>query len=464
MKIAVLALLIYLGACLVLSSQDPPVSFSPEAIRATNPSLPVGFLLGTATAAYQIEGDNPNCDWASFERQKGRIERGERNGRASDGWNRVGGDIALMHDLGANAYRFSLEWSRLEPRRGVWDEKAWAHYQDELSRLRAAGITPMVTLLHFTMPQWLEGGATAPEFPERFGRFAAEAARRLAPSLPETSLWCTLNEPNVQMLAGYYDGIWPPGQHEPAQALKALAGLARAHALASRALRDAIPGVRVGIAINLVLIEPYSRWSLLDWKASQIASDAYNWALCDSFKTGRLVLKLPGWPVLDEAIPGLAGSVDYFGMNYYFRCLIRFSPGSPGMFERITGPGPRTDLDWEIYPEGLLRLLRAAWKRYELPIYITENGIAEASGQHRPDFIQAHLYAVTRALAEGIPVKGFFYWSLLDNFEWAEGFRPRFGLYRVDYKTFERTEAPGCETFRAWAKALKPRQGPTPAC
>ena len=446
--------MIYRGRFCIVLGQDPSVTFgSGETSRP--PALPAGFLLGTATAAHQVEGGNTRNDWARFEEMPGRVKGGERSGRASDHWNRVPEDIALMQRLGANAYRFSIEWSRLEPGEDRWDEAAWAHYGDELRRLRGGGITPMVTLLHFTLPLWLadRGGVTAPEFPERFARFAAEAARRFG-SLVD--LWCTINEPNVQMIAGYIEGAWPPGKRDFADAGRAYAGLVRAHAAAAAALRAGAPGAKIGVAINLVVIEPASRWSLLDWIAARLAARAYNWAFYDSIQSGRVRLSAPGLPWLDEPLPGLAGSADFFGLNYYTRMRIRFAPRSPGMIEPRPGPGPRSDLDWEIYPEGLLRMARAAWSRYGLPIYVTENGIADAAGTRRADFVQSHLYAVARAAQEGVPLRGYFFWSLIDNFEWAEGFAPRFGLYRVDYATFARAPAPGSEVFEAWARRLTP--------
>jgi beta-glucosidase len=226
----------------------------------------------------------------------------------------------------------------------------------------------------------------------------------------------------------------------------------RAHARAAKILRAANGQAKIGIAQNLVDLPPLYRWSLLDWAASDIASKGYNWVTYDAIKSGRLVLKVPGWPAVDEAIPDLAGSADFFGLNYYTRYFTHFNPSEPGMLERRPGPGRRTDMDWEVYPEGMLRMLRAAWQRYQLPIYVTENGVA---GADRAEFIQSHLYAVSRALKEGIPVKGYYYWSLLDNFEWAEGFRPRFGLYHVDYTTMERTPAPGSEVYQRWARSPK---------
>ena len=447
-------ILLYIGTCVLLTMSQGESGL--ETVHRIDTTLPPGFLLGTATAAHQIEGGNARNDWARFEEEPGRIASGDKSGDASDHWHRVAEDINLMRALGANAYRFSIEWSRLEPNEGTWDEAAWAHYEDELRQLRAAGITPMVTLLHFTLPLWLaeRGGATAPDFPERFGRFAAQAARRFG-SMVE--LWCTLNEPNVQMMLGYLEGTWPPGKRAPDEAARAFAGLMRAHAAAAGALRAGAPGAKIGVAVNLVVLDPASRWSLFDWLASYFAGRAFNWAVYDSIQNGRVQLWIPGLLKVDEPLPALQGSVDFFGMNYYTRYLMRFSPWAHGMIERRFGPGERSDMNWEIYPEGQLRMLKKAWNRYKLPIYITENGIADAAGTRRAAFLQSHLSAISQAIRAGIPIHGYFYWSLIDNFEWAEGFAPRFGLYHVNYKTFARTPAAGSEVFTAWANTLTHR-------
>jgi beta-glucosidase len=160
---------------------------------------------------------------------------------------------------------------------------------------------------------------------------------------------------------------------------------------------------------------------------------------------------MPGFPSIDEPLPELQGSADWFGANYYTRQLVRFSPTTPGWLALRQGPGARTDLGWEIHPEGLLAVLRTAASRYRLPVYVTENGIADAAGDKRAAYIRSHVYAIERALGEGIPVRGYFHWSLLDNFEWAEGFAPRFGLYRVDYATLDRVPAGGAAAFAALA-------------
>ncbi len=454
-SVAVLAAA-YLAACLVFQLREPRVAFGEVPEDPLEGVLPPGFLWGVATSAHQIEGGNVWNDWARFEAEPGTIRGGERSGRASDHWNRMPEDVALIGELGANAYRFSVEWSRVEPAEGEWSEEAWSRYEDLVRRLREAGITPMLTLLHFTLPAWLadRGGLTAEDFPERFASFAAEAARRLG---REVDLWCTLNEPNVQMYQGYVEGIWPPAVRDPARASKAFAGTLRAHAAAAEALRAADPGARIGLAINNIVFDPSSRWSLLDWIAAGQADSGFNWAHYDSIAAGRVRFELAGFPSIDEPLDALLGSADWVGINYYRRNLVRFDAGAPGLVELLPGPGPRSDSGIEIYPEGLLRLLRRIWQRYELPIYVTENGVADAADRLRPDFLRGHAHALARALEEGIPVRGYFHWSLLDNFEWAEGFGPRFGLYRVDYETFERTSTRGAGAFRRLGRASEPR-------
>jgi len=440
---------LWLGACVYFAASRPERPFVAEDLSRPPGPLPAGFLWGTATAAHQVEGGNRN-DWSRFEEEPGHIARGERSGRAVDHWNRMSEDVALMSRVRANAYRFSVEWSRVEPTEGKQDEAAWARYVELVRLLDQAGITPMVTLLHFTLPQWIadRGGVTAPDFPERFGRFAEEAARRLG---SRVELWCVINEPNVQMYLGYVLGIWPPGQRSPEEAVKAFAGLMRGHASAARAIREADPGARLGVAMNLVDFEPESRWSLPDWLVARGCALAFNWAFYDGIRSGRIRLQFPGFPSVDEPLPELRASADWFGVNYYMRNLVRFAPWADGFFTMRPGPGERNDLGWEIHPEGLLDVVRAASGRYGLPIYVTENGIPDATGDKRGKYIRSHVHAIERALGEGIPVRGYFHWSLVDNFEWADGFAPRFGLYRVDAATLNRAAAGGAETFAALA-------------
>jgi len=442
--------LIALGA-LGLKEANPDFGQVPD-----NPIVaqtPANFLFGAATSAHQIEGGNTHNDWAAFEADPSLIRDGQPSGAATDHWNRVSEDVRLLGDLGANAYRFSIEWSRVEPVEDQWDEAAWAHYADEIAQLKAADIDLMVTLLHFTLPRWLaeRGGLTATDFPERFARLASEAASRFG---SEVRLWCTVNEPNVQMYQGYVQGVWPPGISDTSQAATAFAGLLRGHAAAAAAIRAADSDAHVGAAVNLIVFDPSRRWFLLDWIAAREADKGFNWAFYDSIQAGRITFNLAGFPEIDEELPGLAGSADFFGLNYYRRNLVRFSPKAPGLVTLLQGPGPLSDSGVEIYPEGLLRLIRRVWSRYELPIFITENGVSDSDGDLRPDFLRGHLHAVMQAITEDIPVEGYFHWSLLDNYEWSEGYGPRFGLYAVDFETFERKPGAATQEFSRLAGLL----------
>lgn len=443
---------LYALACAWFQLKHPQPVLGPASRTAFAPAWPKDFLWGTATAAHQVEGGNTYNDWARFERQPGKIAHGDTSGTAAGHWKKVAEDIALMRALGANAYRFSIEWSRLEPKEGTWDEAGWQHYADEIAQLKAAGVEPVVTLLHFTLPMWLadRGGATAPEFPDRFGRFAAEAARRLG---PQVRWWCTINEPQVQMYQGYVAGIWPPGVQDHALAVKAFGGLLRAHGKAALALRQGDGDAQVGIASNMIYFEPSNRWNLLEQIVTRLVSNGFNWSFYESISKGRLLFSMPGFPRLDEPAPELKGTFDWVGINYYRRNLVTFAPGSPGMVDIHPGPGTLSDAGIEIYPEGLLALLRESRRRYPLPIMITENGVADSAGVHRPMFVRRHAYAVKQAIKEGIDVRGYFHWSLMDNFEWAEGFSARFGLYRLDRATLARTPTAGWEEFRRLAPA-----------
>lgn len=454
LTVGVAFVLVYAGAVVVLTVLHPRTHLeAPEKDRPLH--LPADFMWGTATAAHQVEGGITANDWTDWEAVPGHIKAGQRVGQAADHYNRVAEDVALMKGLHANAYRFSLEWSRLEPEEGQWNQQAWAHYADEVAQLRAAGITPMVTLLHFTLPGWLaqQGGLLAPAFAARFARLAAEAARRLGDGV---DLWCTINEPNVQMFFGYVDGIWPPGSTSLEKAVLAMRALVVAHAQAAHALRTHDPASQVGAAVHLVAFEPASRLNLFDWGATLASGNTFNWVFYDSIQAGRFVLNAPGFPSHDEPVEHLAGSADYLGVNYYTRRRIAFAPSSPTLVDVLPGPGAKTDLGWEIYPEGLLQVLRQAHKRYGLPIFITENGLADEAGNARGAFLRAHAYALSVAMDEGVAVRGYFYWSLLDNFEWAEGYAPRFGLYQIDHTTMARSPAGGWETFRALAPSAAP--------
>lgn len=407
---------------------------------------PPDFLFGTATAAYQVEGGNVNSDWAEFEKQKGAIKTGERSGRASDSWNMVSQDIGLMKSLGVNSYRFSVEWSKLEPEQGKFDEEAFDHYTVQIKELRQAGITPLVTLLHFTFPKWVsdKGGLLSEDFPELFEIFTKKVVSELG---SDVDLWCTINEPNVMIANGYIYGIWPPEKKSQSDMVRAYRALLLAHAKSSRVIRTKDKNAKIGVAMNVVDFQAKSWLNPLDMIASKMVADAYDWSFYDSIKDGRIKFWAIGFHSIDEALPELKNSVDFFGMNYYQRKLVSFSPFKADFFELSEGSGDKSDLGWEIYPQGLLAMLRQSYGRYHLPIYVTENGVADKSGHKQQEFLREHLNMIDNALQEGIPVKGYYYWSLLDNFEWDLGFGPKFGLYAVDNDSFKRSAKPGANVY-----------------
>lgn len=405
-------------------------------------AFPPGFLWGSATSAYQVEGGNTRCDWFHFEGEPGRIERGERCGASARHYDLFEQDFRMAGEMGQNAHRFSLEWSRIEPEKAHWDPEAVAHYREVFRSLRRNRLAPMVTLHHFTNPLWVaeQGGweneKTVGDFAD-FVTFAVEQFR------DEASLWITINEPLVYAYKGYVGGEFPPGRKGDMRgAGVVIRNLLRAHGRAYRIIHRLQQAAQVGIASAIVLFDPFSPWNPLDRLLASYHTRIFDLAFLDAAASGLIRLHLLGTapPFLirfAERVPELRASMDFIGVNYYTRYLCK----ALAPLETFTRPGsPQTDLGWEIYPAGMLRALQLV-SRYRLPIYITENGIADARDDRRPGFIVAHLQQVLRAIGEGIDVRGYFHWSLLDNFEWAQGFRARFGLMQVDYESPEKTRS-----------------------
>ncbi|MBI3182836.1 MAG: family 1 glycosylhydrolase [Myxococcales bacterium] len=425
-----------------------------------------GFLLGAATSSHQVEGNNSNdwTDWeeTSFEDGRPHIEDGSRSGLATDSYSRFEEDLQLLRRLGANAYRFSIEWSRLQPEENLWREEVANRYLQWAIELRQAGIEPMVTVHHFTLPKWVaaRGGWESDGTLEHFERFASRLAGRLG---SEVDLWCTVNEPNVQAVQGYLLGIWPPGKQSNRDTALVMARLIEAHARAAKAIRaadrqdadhDGKPAM-VGLAHHARIFQP-ATGSALDASVAALTDDFFNETVVRAARTGRIQLSVPGQLDLDKEVPGLLGSFDYLGLNYYTRDHVRADLSDPSFSHQYVPEGrPRNGLGWDIYPEGLYLLLRR-FAREGLPIYVTENGIADNGGEQRPTYLAEHLFALERAASEGVDVRGYFHWSLLDNFEWAEGYEPRFGLFRVDFDGPERTrtETQAVDTFRQVARNL----------
>jgi beta-glucosidase len=311
----------------------------------------------------------------------------------------------------------SIEWARIEPRPGELDHGALDVYREQLGALRDAGIVPMVTLHHFTLPSWLAGGGgvLAADFPARLAGFARAAAKALGDLC---TTWITVNEPNVLAAHAYLLGVWPPAKKDPLLASRAQRRLLAAHDEAYRALKETRPDARVGVAHHLRAVEPAQPRSPADRAAAAVFERVFN----EAFARAACAHK----------------TQDFFGLNYYSRDVVRFSPRHAGelfVARGIPEGSPVSDLGWEIYPPGLGHLVRTWARRSGLPVYVTENGIADARDAKRAAFLADHLRELQHSIADGVDVRGYYHWSLLDNFEWAEGYEPRFGLVEVDYAT-----------------------------
>jgi beta-glucosidase len=392
-------------------------------------------------------------DWWRFEREPGRVQNfrefpefGQRF--KSDHWRRFPDDIDRMRrDLGLSAYRFSIDWSRVEPEEGRFDEEVIERYAGLCARMRSVGIRPLVTLFHWSSPDWIwdhddetHSGWYHPSIVDRFGRFCA----RIVPALaPHVDLWVTLNEPNVFLYGGFSEGILAPGHRTPDDGLVGVQRhLLLAHRDAYRTIHEARPDAAVGIAQQITPFEANSRFHPLEAYLAARVEQGFSWTFGDSLHTGRLRFPTRSGRVYRETIDGLAGTVDFSGVNFYERMLVRLPWGFwiPGVDAVHDHFGSKEIWPREINTRAFLDVLETVDRRYGLPIYITENGRAHPDDSCRQRFLEEHLITLAHAIEErGVDVRGYFYWSLLDNQEWANGFVPRLGLYEVDYADGERT-------------------------
>lgn len=382
--------------------------------------FPEGFRWGTATAAHQIEGGNTNNDWWAWEHRDG-SGVAEPSGDACDSWHRWPEDVDLVASLGLDHYRFSLEWSRIEPAPGEYSVAALDHYRRISDTLRERGIEPIVTFHHFTTPAWLAeiGGWEKGETVDRFADFCHRSATALAGSLGRA---CTLNEPNVVATMGYVMGMFPPGRNEPAAAEVVTGNFVRAHRRAVDAIRAVAPGVPVGLTLSMTDYQPVEGGEEHAARIREVHEDVF--------------------------LRATEGD-DYLGVQTYTRMRI----GTDGW----AGPEPDVPvlvMGYEFWPQALGACLRRAWDVTggRVPLWVTENGIGTDDDEQRVDYVRRALEGVLDVLADGITVEGYTYWSLLDNFEWAFGYRPRFGLVEVDRDTFVRTAKPSAHWFSSVAR------------
>lgn len=373
--------------------------------------------------------------------QAGRLPH--RSGEACRHYEMYEADFDLARSWGHNAHRFSIEWSRIEPREGDWDPAAMAHYRDVVTALHERGIEPIVTLHHFTHPAWFaeRGGWLEHDSAYLFGRYV----EHVAANLPGVRYWITINEPTVYAKYGFVTGDWPPfGERGWLRAARALRGMARAHVGAYRALHRGLPDIRVGFAHSAPWIEPCDPGRIRDRLAAGVRD----------FFLNRAFLTLIGARGRGRERP-----LDFLGINYYTRTIVRSGKGAAALWgeeclsDHHPDRGPLSDTGWEIHPSGLLAVLER-FSRLGLPLMITENGVATRDEDLRRWFLREHLAAVGQAVERGSNVIGYLYWSLMDNFEWALGRGPRFGLAEVDFETQRRIPRPAAEDFATVCRSL----------
>lgn len=407
-------------------------------------TFPPDFLWGTATSAYQVEGYNDNSDWWAWEQEPGRILEGHRSDAASDWWQNAERDLDLAAAMNTNAHRLSLEWSRIEPEPSVFSQDALDRYRAILQACLDRGLEPMVTLHHFSNPQWLveKGDFNADIVTDYFQRYVAKVVSTLGDLIPK---WITINEPITYAVLRYLTKEFPrPSRYGFSAMHEAVHNMLRCHAAGYHAIKDLYPLALVSTANNMQIFEARPNGNRLDrWWAGRV-SRFYNDAWPDALQTGRFQ-----GIIGTKRIKHLAGTFDFTGLNYYTRFYLRFPPPD-GFVEREWEPGAIvSDGDYgEVYPYGLYRLIDRVWHRYGKPVYITENGVPDQADRIRPGFILDHLRQIWHAISFCYPVMGYYHWSLVDNFEWDRGWTQRFGLIAIDPVTQERTWRSSAHLYR----------------
>lgn len=422
----------------------------------TQQKFPKGFLWGASTASHQVEGGTVN-QWSAWElahaakltsTAEQRLSKTTSivksadwkdvkplatdpdnyvSGDGIDHYNRYEEDFDLLEGLNFNSFRFGIEWSRVEPEEGVWNPEAVDHYHDYIDSLLARGITPVLNLWHWTMPTWFtdKGGFEKKENLPLFDDFVAKVAEEYGDKLKYV---ITLNEPNVYASFSYFNGEWPPQKKSAVTMLTVYRNLVQAHRRAYIILKANNPALQVGVAAQLANIQAKRPHNPLDGVITKTMRYAWNWWFLNRIKKHQ----------------------DFVGINYYFTDYYKGLNGkeSPGV--------PLSDMGWYMEPEGLYPLLLRTWVRYRKPIIVTENGVADRKDQYRQWWIEETVLAMQRAMSEGVDLRGYMHWSLLDNFEWAYGWWPKFGLIEIDREhDMERKPRPSAIWFAQQLRVLR---------
>lgn len=415
-------------------------------------SFPDGFLWGSAGSAHQTEGDNSNSDWWGHELTPG-TNAAEPSGRACDSYHRFEEDWRLVAGSGQNAVRFSIEWARIEPSPGEFSNAQLDHYREVIGSAQDLGLTTFVTLHHFTNPIWFasQGGWEIDESVETFGRYVAKTCEALGDLLQVVN---TINEPQALASAAYMIGYFPPRKADIPLGHRVTANMIKAHGAAVEAVR-ASTSAKVGIPL-----------SIMDWVAADESAEAKQFrdmvhhTLVGVYLEALHSGKITGLMVPEEEVPEIAGTDDFIGVQYYSKFVVdptlltnATDADAATIMRRGAKPDDRvTQMGWVWHPEGMGKVLDEV-AGVGLPIYVTENGIGTEDDEERIEYVTLHLEQVHDANGRGADVRGYFYWSYLDNFEWNEGYRPKFGLVAVDRNTFERIPKPSLGWYGGVAKA-----------
>jgi beta-glucosidase len=390
--------------------------------------FPKDFLWGVAISGHQTEGNNVNADWYLWEKQ-GKIEDGSVSGQACDFYRCYQQDIGLAKNLNLNAFRLGIEWSRIEPKRGEWDEKEIEHYRQVLLFLKKNNFKVFLTIWHFTLPQWFvqEGGWEDKRSIKYFCRFVEKIVGNFS-SLVD--FWLVFNEPTMYTGGAYLTAIWPPQKKSIKKSIKVFFNLVKAYKKSYRIIHQVKSQAKVGLAQNVVYF--YSPQNPIDKQLSWAFNFLYNKSF--HYFTKRFH--------------------DFIGLNYYYAYRVTNFRVAKKIRRIMVKSLRKKDLTVEIYPPGIYQVTKM-FKKYKLPIYITENGLDDSSDDRREDFIKEHLKWLAKAIENKVPIEGYFHWSLIDNFEWQEGFEPKYGLFAVNYKTQERKMRPSSRFYEKIAKEGK---------
>jgi beta-glucosidase len=409
--------------------------------------FPEHFYWGASTASHQVEGGTVNqwtvwelahakqlaktaeqrLDWLPDWQETKKLAEDPNNyvsGRGVDHWNRYEEDYGLAKKLNLNAMRFGIEWSRVEPVEGQWDEDAFEHYRQMIATMKKKGLEPFLNLWHWTMPTWFtdKGGLKKRSNVKYFDRFVQKIADEFGHDLRYI---ITINEPNVYATFSYLTKEWPPQEQSMIASARVIWNLITAHKHAYKILKKKNSRLQIGVATQLANIQAKRPRSVFDEASVKIMRYVWNWFFLNRIRRQQ----------------------DFVGFNYYF------SDYYTGLFKRDNPKVPVNDLGWYMEPEGLYPLLLRTWAHYKKPIFVTENGVADRHDQYRRWWLEETIIAMERAISEGVDVRGYFHWSLLDNFEWKYGWWPKFGLIHVDRKRgMKRSIRPSAEWF---AKRIK---------